>query len=338
MKMAPVSSDAFAGARDMVERQLAHMVRLIDDLLDASRVTLGKLKLQRARIDAIALLREAAEAVRPLAERMEQRLEVDLPGTSAWLDGDALRLAQAFGNLLANAVKFTPQGGRIGLAARVDGATLVATVSDDGMGIAPEQLGSIFELFVQLDRSLERNQAGLGIGLTLVRRLVELHGGTVVAESEGPGRGSRFTVRLPLGAASAAAPPDRRAMSRPATSPKRREVLVVDDNRDSAESLALLLGLSGHAVHLAHDGAEAIAAAERYRPDAIVLDIGLPGINGYEACRRIRQSRPGHDPLIIALTGWGQEDDRRRSAEAGFDAHLVKPLDVDALRRLLGDA
>ena len=211
---------------------------------------------------------------------------------------------------------------------------LVASVSDDGMGIAAEQLGSIFELFVQLDRSLERNQAGLGIGLTLVRRLAELHGGSVVAESAGAGRGSRFIVRLPVAAPPAALPSEPVAAS---PAPRRRRVLVVDDNRDSAESLAALLQLAGHELHQAYDGAEAIALAERHRPDAIVLDIGLPGINGYEACRRIRELRPEYDPLIIALTGWGQEDDRRRSAEAGFDAHLVKPVDVEELRRLLGD-
>jgi PAS domain S-box-containing protein len=334
MKMASTQGDAFAGARAMVERQLTHLVRLIDDLLDASRVTLGKLNLQPERVDATALLQEAAEAARPLAERMEQDLRLDLPPEPVWIDGDPLRLSQVFGNLLVNAVKFTPPGGRIELAARIENDTLVASVSDDGMGIAAEQLGSIFELFVQLDRSLERNQAGLGIGLTLVHRLVELHGGSVVAESAGPGRGSRFTVRLPV-APSPALEPGEPVAASPA--PRRRQVLVVDDNRDSAESLASLLELAGHELHQAYDGPEAIALAERHRPDAIVLDIGLPGINGYEACRRIRELRPGYDPLVVALTGWGQEDDRRRSAEAGFDAHLVKPVDVDELRRLLGD-
>jgi PAS domain S-box-containing protein len=338
MKIAPTGSDAFRDARAMVERQLAHLVRLIDDLLDASRITLGKLTLQRERVEATALLRESAEAAWPLAERMGQVLSLDLPAETVWLDGDPLRLAQVFGNLLVNAVKFTPPGGAIRLSARVEGDILVATVRDDGMGIAPEQLDSIFELFVQLDRSLERNQAGLGIGLTLVRRLLELHGGSVVAESAGLGHGSRFVVRLPRiapPADSAGAPPGVPAAA--PSPPPRHRVLVVDDNRDSAESLALLLRLEGHELHEAYDGAEAIALAERHRPDAIVLDIGLPGINGYEACRRIRELRPEYDPLIVALTGWGQEDDRRRSAEAGFDAHLVKPVDVEALLRLLGD-
>jgi len=338
MKIAPTGSDAFRDARAMVERQLAHLVRLIDDLLDASRITLGKLTLQRERVEATALLRESAEAAWPLAERMGQVLSLDLPAQTVWLDGDPLRLAQVFGNLLVNAVKFTPPGGAIRLSARVEGDILVATVRDDGMGIAPEQLDSIFELFVQLDRSLERNQAGLGIGLTLVRRLLELHGGSVVAESAGLGHGSRFVVRLPRiapPADSAGAPPGVPAAA--PSPPPRHRVLVVDDNRDSAESLALLLRLEGHELHEAYDGAEAIALAERHRPDAIVLDIGLPGINGYEACRRIRELRPEYDPLIVALTGWGQEDDRRRSAEAGFDAHLVKPVDVEALLRLLGD-
>jgi len=338
MKVAPTGSDAFRDARAMVERQLAHLVHLIDDLLDASRITLGKLTLQRERVDATTILREAAEAAWPLAERMGQVLSLDLPAETVWLDGDPLRLAQVFGNLLVNAVKFTPPGGAIRLSARVEGEMLVATVSDDGMGIAPEQLGSIFELFVQLDRSIERNQAGLGIGLTLVRRLLELHGGSVVAESAGLGQGSRFVVHLPRIAPPAHSADVLSAVPAVAPSPPRRHrVLVVDDNRDSAESLALLLQLEGHEVHEAYDGAEAIAVAERHRPDAIVLDIGLPGINGYEACRRIRELRPEYDPLVVALTGWGQEDDRRRSAEAGFDAHLVKPVDVEALLRLLGD-
>jgi CheY-like chemotaxis protein len=228
----------------------------------------------------------------------------------------------------------TGRGGAIRLSARVEGDMLVATVRDDGMGIAPDQLGSIFELFVQLDRSLERNQGGLGIGLTLVRRLLELHGGNVVAESAGLGHGSRFIVRLPRIAPPVESPGAAPGEAAPAPAPAlRHRVLVVDDNRDNAESLALLLQLAGHELHEAYDGAEAIALAERHRPDAIVLDIGLPGMNGYEACRRIRELRPEYDPLIIALTGWGQEDDRRRSAEAGFDAHLVKPVDHLELSR-----
>ena len=334
MKIAPADGEAFASARAMVDRQLAHLVRLVDDLLDASRLSLGKLTLQRERLDACVLLRDAVQTMQPLADRLQQVLSVTLPAGQVWIDGDPLRLAQVFGNLLGNALKFTPPGGHVDLTARVEGESLVATVSDDGMGMAPEQIDAIFELFVQLDRSLEHSPPGLGIGLTLVKRLVELHGGSVVARSAGAGRGSSFVVRLPLAAAATGPTPLPAAAAAPA---KRRRVLVVDDNRDSAESLSLLLELAGHELYRAHDGAEAIAVAERQRPDAIVLDIGLPGINGYEACRRIREARPDYDPLIIALSGWGQEHDRRRSSEAGFDAHLVKPVDLDALGRLLGD-
>ena len=334
MKIAPADGEAFASAGAMVDRQLAHLVRLVDDLLDASRLSLGKLTLQRERLDACVLLRDAVQTMQPLADRLQQVLSVTLPAGQVWIDGDPLRLAQVFGNLLGNAVKFTPPGGHVDLTARVEGESLVATVSDDGMGMAPEQIDAIFELFVQLDRSLEHSPPGLGIGLTLVKRLVELHGGSVVARSAGAGRGSSFVVRLPLAAAANGPTPPPVAAAAPA---KRRRVLVVDDNRDSAESLSLLLELAGHELYRAHDGAEAIAVAERQRPDAIVLDIGLPGINGYEACRRIREARPDYDPLIIALSGWGQEHDRRRSSEAGFDAHLVKPVDLDALGRLLGD-
>jgi PAS domain S-box-containing protein len=331
MKVAPADGEAFAAARGMLERQTGQLVRLVDDLLDASRLSLGKLVLQRERLEAGALLRDCIQAIRPLADQKGHSLQVALPGEPAWVDGDPLRLAQAVGNLLSNAVKFTPAGGAIALEARVEAGMLVATVRDNGIGIAAEQRDGIFELFVQLDRSLERAQTGLGIGLTLVRRLVEMHGGSVAVASGGVGAGAVFEVRLPLVAppAPASAPADVAAPT-----PARR-ILVVDDNRDAAQSLAALLRLSGHEVHLAHDGEEAAALADRLRPDTVLLDIGLPVLNGFEACRRIRSWRPDYDPLIVALTGWGQEHDRQRSREAGFDAHLVKPVDLDELARHL---
>jgi CheY-like chemotaxis protein len=238
-----------------------------------------------------------------------------------------------FGNLLNNSCKYTPAGGHIEIAAERDGDAVVISVRDNGSGIPAEKIDSIFDMFTQLDRSLERAQGGLGIGLTLVRRLVEMHGGTIAAESAGEGQGSTFTVRLPVVAHATAAKPDVAPAN--ALAPGRR-ILIVDDNKDSAESLAMLLEITGHRTFIVHDGVAAIAAAEAHRPEVMLLDIGMPRLNGYEVCRRVRLQPWGAEIKIIALTGWGQEEDRRKSQEAGFDGHLVKPVDYNALLELLG--
>jgi CheY-like chemotaxis protein len=253
------------------------------------------------------------------------------------LHADAARLAQVVGNLLNNACKFTDKGGRIELAVERDGAQAVIRVRDNGIGIAPEQLPRVFGMFTQVDTSLERSRDGLGIGLTLVKSLVEMHGGTVEAKSEGLGRGSEFVVRLPV-LSDPLEPPKAAGPSRGEARPGRRRVLIVDDNQDGAESLALMLRFGGHETEVAHDGLEAVAAAERVRPDAAFLDIGLPGLNGYEVSRRIRDQPWGKDLLLVAVTGWGQEEDRERSKAAGFDAHVVKPVQPDVLMRLLAGA
>jgi PAS domain S-box-containing protein len=316
----------------MLERQVAQMVRLVEDLLDVSRITRGRIELRRERIELASVVNQAVEAARARIEGMGHALAVTLPPEPIQLDADAARLTQVLHNLLDNACKFTTQGGRIALTVAREGAEAVVRVRDDGIGIPREQLPRIFDLFVQVDTSLERAASGLGIGLTLVKTLVEMHGGAVAAHSEGPGRGSEFVVRLPVADAGAAAP--ARAAPAPVTAPGRR-VLIVDDNPDGAGSLATLLELSGHRTERAHDGVEAVEAAERFRPEVVLLDIGLPKLNGYDVCRRIRAQPWGQDVLLVAVTGLGQDEDERRSREAGFDRHLVKPVDYDALAQLL---
>lgn len=319
-----------------MDRQLGQMTRLIDDLLDLSRISRGKVQLRRERVELASVVSQAVEACRALAASAGHDLAVTLPPEPLSLHADPVRLAQVFGNLLHNACKYTDPGGRITLTAERQGSDVVVRVKDSGVGIPPDQLASIFEMFTQVDESLERSQGGLGIGLSLVKRLVELHGGSVEAYSEGRGRGSEFVVRLPLLVEKPRAQqrPEPTAAVPPA--PARR-ILVVDDNRDSAASLALLLSLSGHETHTAHDGLEAVEAAGEFRPDVVLLDIGLPKLNGYAAGRRIRELPGGEDMVLVALTGWGQEDDRRRSKEAGFDHHLVKPVDLAALQGLLAE-
>jgi CheY-like chemotaxis protein len=262
---------------------------------------------------------------------LNRELTVTMPPQPVLLDADPVRLAQVIGNLLNNACKFTDRGGHVRLTVEQVEGRAVLRVQDDGIGIASDQLPGIFEMFAQVDTSLERSRDGLGIGLTLVKTLVEMHGGTVEARSDGLGLGSEFVVRLPL---AAGAPEARPPAGAPAP-PVSRRVLIVDDNEDGAESLAMLLELGGHVTRKAYDGVEAIEAAERWRPDAVLLDIGLPKVNGYEACRRIREHPWGKDILLVALTGWGQEEDRHRSEAAGFDAHIVKPADPAVLMRLL---
>jgi len=318
-------------ASEMLERQVAQMSRLVDDLLDMSRITRGKIELRKERVELATIVHQAVDAVRVLYSNMHHQLTVTLPLQPVYLDADPTRLAQIVGNLLNNACKFTDKGGQIALRVDIDGGEVVLRVRDNGIGIAPEHLPHLFEMFTQVETSLDRSRDGLGIGLTLVKTLVELQGGRVEARSDGLGRGSEFEVRLPIAVDRPALP----AQPSPAASSASRRVLVVDDNEDGAESLALLLTLNGHETHVAHDGVEAIEVAERERPDVVLLDIGLPGLNGFEVSRLIRERAWGKDLVLVAVTGWGQDEHRRASTEAGFDAHLVKPVDHDALMALL---
>ena len=320
--------------REMMERQVAHMVRLIDDLLDVSRVSRGKLELRRGPVELATVIHQAVETCRPMCEGTKHEVTVTLPPEPVYLNADSVRLSQVFGNLLSNACKFTEPGGRIWLTAEWQGSDIVASVRDTGIGLPPDKVESIFEMFSQVDKTLERSQTGLGIGLTLAKRLVELHGGSIEARSAGLGTGSELVVRLPTLIEKPQPQPPEEPAEEPAAT-NRRRILVVDDNRDSAESLATLLTLKGNETHTASDGQEAVEAAARLRPDVILLDIGLPNMNGYEACRRIREQPGGDDVVIIALTGWGQDEDRRRSTEAGFNEHWVKPLDPAVLMKLL---
>ncbi|MFO0575140.1 MAG: PAS domain S-box protein [Polyangia bacterium] len=324
-------------ARAVIDRQIEQLTHLVDDLLDVSRITRGKIRLRRERVDLLGAVSRALESVRPLVAGRHQQLTVELPAEPLFVDGDVTRLCQVVGNLLHNASKFTDAGGQLSLRISRRGEAAEISVRDEGVGIAPEVLPRIFDLFTQADSSLDRAQGGLGIGLTLVRSLVELHGGTVEARSAGLGRGSEFTVRLPLldVADSPGEAPGGRAA--PATAPAelRRRILIVDDNTDAAETLQVLLELDGHETSLAHDGPTALRLAAELVPDAVLLDIGLPGLDGYVVAERLRARPELKSALLIALTGYGQEEDRRRSALSGFDLHLVKPVDVSALRALL---
>lgn len=322
-------------ARDIIDRQSRHMVRLIDDLLDVSRVTQGRLELRRERIGLEAVLEQAVEASRPHLERGQHQLDLSLPSPPITLDADPVRLTQVFVNLLNNACKYTSPGGRIALSAERDGTEAVVTVTDTGRGIAPEYLPHLFEMFARVESDFEQLHGGVGIGLWLARGLVEMHGGSIAAHSEGPGRGSTFRVRLP--ALAAEVEPVQGAVPGSVPACTRRRILVVDDNRDIVDSMVMLLEVNGHEVATAYDGLEAIEVAARYHPEVILLDIGMPKLDGYATCRRIRQEPWGKDTLIVALTGWGQSEDRRKSAEVGFDGHLVKPADPDDLIRLLDE-
>jgi PAS domain S-box-containing protein len=324
-------------ATEILERQIKQMSRLVNDLLDASRISRGSIELRRARIALRPVIEEAVETVRPLVARSAHTLTMTLPPEELYVDGDAGRLAQVVGNLLANAAKFTDKGGCIWLSAQREGDEAVIRVRDNGIGIAPDHLPRLFDMFVQVDTAVERSRDGLGIGLALVKRLVQLHGGTVQVHSAGPGCGSEFTVRLAAAPAAAESPQADKPAPAAADSIARR-VLVVDDNQDAAESLAMLLEFEGHEIHKAHDGADAVTTAERVRPDIVLMDIGLPILNGYEACRRIRDHAWGAPIVMVAITGWGQEGDREQSRLAGFDLHLVKPVDHDELLRVVGSA
>ncbi len=336
MRLAGGDAHVVAQTRAMMDRQLGHMVRLIDDLLDISRISRNKMELRRARVLLSDVVASAVEAARPLIEAAGHQLTVTLPPDPVFLDADLTRLAQVFNNLLTNSARYTERGGRIWLAAEARPGAVVVTVRDTGIGIPTDALPRIFDMFAQVDRSSERAAGGLGIGLALVKGLVEMHGGTVTAASEGQGRGSTFTVRLPALEGlpePAVAAPD----AEPAVRGPQRRMLVVDDNRDSAASMAQMLRLLGNEVATAHDGLEAVETAAAFRPEIILMDVGMPRLSGLDATRRIRETAWGKDVRVIALTGWGQDGDRERSREAGCDGHLVKPVSLPDLAKLLGE-
>jgi CheY-like chemotaxis protein len=319
-------------ARRMMERQLAQMVHLIDDLLDLSRISRGKIVLRKEQVDLAKAVQQAVETSRPLIEQAGHELMIDVPTVPVYVDADLTRLAQVFANLLNNAAKYTEYGGRVQLSVRRRGSDAVVSVRDNGLGIPAHMLPKVFDMFTQVDRNLERAQGGLGIGLSIVKRLVDMHQGSVEVKSDGHRTGSEFIVRLPV--AMSVAKPDQ-TDERASGSSNRRRVLVVDDNRDAAMSLAMMLKLMGNETRTAHDGQEAIDVAAAFRPDLILLDIGMPRLNGYDTAKQIRQQSWGKTIVLVALTGWGQDEDRRKSDEAGFDSHMVKPIEPAALEKLL---
>jgi PAS domain S-box-containing protein len=321
---------------DVITRQMNHLTRLIDDLLDVSRINRGKIELRKDLLEAKPILESAAASIRPLIDERKHSLEVTIDSAPLWVSADPTRLEQVVVNLLNNAAKYSENGGHIHLWARNEGGEVVITVRDRGVGIAPEKLSGMFELFAQGDRSLARSEGGLGIGLTVVKKLVELHGGSIVANSEGVDKGSEFTIRLP--AATNPAEPTANTPAAAAKGNKKARILVVDDNVDTALGMERLLKLIGHETAIAHDGNAALDLARKFRPEFILLDIGLPGMDGYEVAARMRQEAWCEGAVIVAVSGYGQDEDRRRSTEAGFDHHFIKPLDHDALLSLLSIA
>jgi signal transduction histidine kinase len=353
MRKKPLGDPQLVWSRDVIERQLTHLSRLVDDLLDVSRITRGKINLSREPVEVAGLVARAVETVQPLIAERAHQFTVDVPDEPIHVFGDPLRLTQALGNVLANAAKYTERQGRISLVARQSDGMVEIRVRDSGIGIPADLLPLIFDMFTQLNHETGRSQSGLGIGLALVRKLLDMHGGTVTASSEGDGMGSEFLIRLPVIAndlARATAVGGRHSNGRDTSAVAstsanadaraplqvRRRILVADDNSDALESLATLLELGGHEVFSAANGALALECAERHLPEVALLDIGMPKLDGYEVARRIRAQPWGRGITLVALTGWGQDSDRRRSGEAGFDSHLVKPLDLDKLTELLG--
>jgi signal transduction histidine kinase/ActR/RegA family two-component response regulator len=321
-------------AREIIERQLTHMIRLVDDLLDVSRISRGKLTIRREPIELSGVIRNAVDTVRPLVEREQQTLTVEVPDRPVYMQADPVRLSQVFANLLNNASRYTQSGGRIALSAEVQGNTVCVTVTDNGKGIAAEDLPNIFAMFTQDQEAGVRVQAGLGVGLALAQRLVELHGGSIEAASDGPGRGSTFTVRLPVKAALTGGTDRSAPRQAVEATVAGKRILLVDDNVDFATTLGFLLEQLGHEVRVAHDAAGALAAAAEFRPHFAFLDIGLPVVDGYELARRLHDLLKSEIPLV-AISGWGQEEDRRRAKEAGFASYLVKPVGLESIRSAL---
>ncbi len=330
LKLAGDDGERRGHAVETMDRQLTHLVRLVDDLLDLSRITHNRIELRRGRVELSSIIQQAVHTARPLLDAAGHRLTLALSREPIHLNADPVRLSQVFGNLLNNSSKYTTPGGTITVTTAREGGDAVIVVEDTGIGIPADMLENIFDMFAQLDRSGRSSQGGLGIGLTLVRRLVQMHGGSVEARSAGAGKGSAFVVRLPIEDVPEAEEPEQ--INRPT---QAKHILVVDDNRDAAESLSMLLSITGHEIAMAHDGGAAFELAGRERPDVVLLDLGLPTLSGYEVCKRIRQQPWGREMFVIALTGWGQDEDRQKTREAGFDGHLVKPVAYDALLRLL---
>jgi signal transduction histidine kinase/ActR/RegA family two-component response regulator len=337
MRIAPRNESAREQAQSVLERQLRQMARLIDDLLDLSRISHGKLELRREPITLRAVVDSAIELTRPTIEALGHDLQVDLPQEPLYLHADPTRLSQVFSNLLNNAAKYTEHNGSIRVSGERRGEQVCVRIKDNGIGIAADNLQRVFEMFTQVGRSLEQSRGGLGVGLSLSQWLVRLHGGSIEAHSDGLGHGSEFVVRLPLAAPAIGGENTEGGDSGRARATPRR-VLVCDDNRDFADSLASMLRLAGNEVCVTYDGLEAVAAAGIWRPDVVLLDIGMPNLNGYETARRIGDALSHRRPMLVAITGWGQEEDRRRSRAAGFAQHFVKPVDPDTLIRLIADA
>ncbi len=334
LQLSNIDAKTAAEARNVAERQLRHLTRLVDDLLDMSRIMRGKVELRRQRIELATVVARAVETARPLIDAERHELTVSLPEEPVWLEADLVRMAQVIGNLLCNAAKYTEPGGRIDLSAACEGGQVALRVRDSGIGIAPEVLPRLFEMFMQVAPGASRSQGGLGIGLTLAKNLVEMHGGQIEAHSSGPGQGSEFVVRLPVVACEIE--PQLAAAGREQGGPgQRRRILVVDDNADAAQSLATLLRLRGHEVQVALGGREALAAARSSPPELVFLDIGMPEIDGYEVARQLRAELSDDTIGLIAVTGWGTEQDRHRSKEAGFDFHLTKPVGLAAVERVM---
>jgi CheY-like chemotaxis protein len=328
--------DKVRWATDLMDRQVQSLGRLIDDLMDVSRISRGRIELRREIIAINDALVDAVEAVRPMVEEAGHELAVLLPDRQLVVDGDRTRLAQVFTNLLSNSVKYTERGGRIEIGVMVEREMAVVTIRDNGIGIPPDRLESVFEMFSQVEAALERSRGGLGIGLALTRQLVQMHGGSVRAYSDGPGHGSRFQVFLPLAATGAAASQQPAPSATQSTQAGMR-ILVADDNVDAAATLATLLEMMDHEVRHVHDGEAALAESGSFDPHLLLLDIGMPKINGYDVCRSLRAQEHGRRRTIVAVTGWGQPQDVQRSRDAGFDHHLVKPIDIDKLTALIDE-
>jgi signal transduction histidine kinase/CheY-like chemotaxis protein len=335
MKHARADAGTLAEAQGMIERQLQQLVRLVDDLLDLSRIVQGKIELRRERVNLSDVVRRAVETSRPVIDANGHVLDVAVPQRPIYVTGDLIRLAQAVANLLTNAAKYSTRPGRIRISLREEGTQAAIAVADEGEGIPPDLMPRIFELFVQGEHTLARSRGGLGIGLTLVRRVIEMHHGSVAAASRGKGQGSEFTLRLPMLPESIRQATSDVEGGEAAGATLSRRILVVDDNVDAAVSVAKILRLFGHDVATAHDGPSALSAAHAFHPDAIVLDIGLPGMDGYEVARRLRGAQDLCKARLVALTGYGQTEDQNRAFEAGFDRHLTKPVDADVLHKVL---
>jgi signal transduction histidine kinase len=338
MRRSSLADPQLVWSRDVVERQVKHLTRLVDDLLDVSRITRGNINLSREPVAVATIVARAIETIQPLIAEQRHQLTVEVADEVLEVEGDLTRLTQVLGNLLNNAAKYTDPGGNILLSARREGSDVEIRVRDNGIGIPPTLLPRLFQLFTQVDGAAHRAQGGLGIGLALVRQLVQMHGGSVTAYSDGPGTGCEFLIRLPLRTRRTREKrPDGAEVAVMTNGSKSgHRILLADDNRDALDSLATLLQCDGHEVHTAGDGAEALEVAAQCKPDVVLLDIGMPKLDGYEVARRIRAEPWGKQAVLIALTGWGQDEDRRRSREVGFNSHLVKPLDPETLSSLLG--